>query len=272
MNKLKELRLEAGLTQVKLAELCGVRNQRISDWESGKRPVPLEILDRLSTLLQSRQSVDARVKMPRKHLDMAKIAGASTVQVDEAVTWLTFPGDTIEARYCFSTRRPPDYFLGLVRVDAQAEIGAWRELVEEGGTPCLLSPVLAGFPRHPLVDGSGRPLGVRSKACFSVSFDEFDLLLWPQIWIRTEAATFRVDALMKISSRSRVFWAVLEINGPTHEPQKDQWREQQLDLPVFTFMNQEATSGRFTRLLKERIHSAFSLDPSCKQSPAVIVC
>lgn len=244
-------------TQKKLAEVCGVNRQRISDWERGLRPVPAEALQKLTTTLQLGGPVSGiRVKSSRRLSKPTKPGRLIQVQVDEGHTWLTFPDNSIECRYESSDRRPPDYFLRLTRVDSISEIGAWREMTEDGAEPCFLSP--ADFPRHPLVDGKGWALGTKSKACLSWKQPEFELRVWPQIHLRTETMTFRVDALIKVIFKYRVEWAILEINGPTHDRGRDEWREKQLDLPVLYFTNQEATSMRFTRLLRERVLARFA--------------
>ena len=56
MNKLKErlrqLRKENGYTQKELAEMIGVLNYRIYDWESGRSEPSLDDLMRLAQVLQ----------------------------------------------------------------------------------------------------------------------------------------------------------------------------------------------------------------------------
>ena len=49
-KKLKELRLEKGLSQKKLGELLGICNQTVSFWELGSREPDLDMLVELSKL------------------------------------------------------------------------------------------------------------------------------------------------------------------------------------------------------------------------------
>ena len=49
-SNLKELRLNAGLTQEQLAELAGTKKQYISSLETGIRDIPIDLLIKLSYL------------------------------------------------------------------------------------------------------------------------------------------------------------------------------------------------------------------------------
>ena len=48
---IKKLRINRGLTQKQLAELLGVKQQNISDWERGERSPSVKNLKKLSEIL-----------------------------------------------------------------------------------------------------------------------------------------------------------------------------------------------------------------------------
>ena len=49
--KIKETRKKRGLTQKQLAELLGVKQQNISDWERGERSPSIKNLKKLAEIL-----------------------------------------------------------------------------------------------------------------------------------------------------------------------------------------------------------------------------
>lgn len=49
--KIKEMRIKRGLTQKQLAELLGVKQQNVSDWERGERSPSVKNLKKLSEIL-----------------------------------------------------------------------------------------------------------------------------------------------------------------------------------------------------------------------------
>lgn len=51
-EKLKELRLEKGLSQRKLGEIIGVCNQTVSFWETGSREPDLDALIKISNYFE----------------------------------------------------------------------------------------------------------------------------------------------------------------------------------------------------------------------------
>lgn len=52
MNKIKEFRLKAGLTQAELAEMIGKPQQHISRWENGERTPSVKALMLLAQALK----------------------------------------------------------------------------------------------------------------------------------------------------------------------------------------------------------------------------
>lgn len=50
-KKIKAIRKKRGLTQKQLAELLGVKQQNISDWERGERSPSVKNLKKLSEIL-----------------------------------------------------------------------------------------------------------------------------------------------------------------------------------------------------------------------------
>ena len=50
-KKIKAMRIKRGLTQKQLAELLGVKQQNVSDWERGERSPSVKNLKKLAQIL-----------------------------------------------------------------------------------------------------------------------------------------------------------------------------------------------------------------------------
>ena len=48
INRLKEIRKDRDLTQTRVAEFLGMKQQQYSEYEIGKRLIPIETLDKLA--------------------------------------------------------------------------------------------------------------------------------------------------------------------------------------------------------------------------------
>lgn len=47
-ERIKDLRVKAGLTQAQIGEMLGVKQSQYQRWESGKRDYPIEVLVKLA--------------------------------------------------------------------------------------------------------------------------------------------------------------------------------------------------------------------------------
>lgn len=50
-KELKEFRREQGWTQAQLADQLGVKQSKVSEWESSKRPIPLYIIRHIQRMV-----------------------------------------------------------------------------------------------------------------------------------------------------------------------------------------------------------------------------
>ena len=56
------------------------------------------------------------------------------------------------------------------------------------------------------------------------------MVLWPQVGLQNARSNFRVDLLALIRVCARTFWRVIEINGPLHRKEDDEYRARLLEV------------------------------------------
>lgn len=81
MNIIRELRKKEGLSQQQLADLCGVHQTAVSQWESGRTAPDLESLKKLSDIFEV--SVE-RLIGTEPHSDKNRIPGFSAIKAADA--------------------------------------------------------------------------------------------------------------------------------------------------------------------------------------------
>ena len=121
-------------------------------------------------------------------------------------------------------------------------------LLDAGAKPGWLSPQHAGFRRHPIVNPLNRTLeGHLSRPALGWN----DVLLFPQVSMRTRQLTVTLDALLGVRTNARVRWWDLEIDGAGHDSTSDQHREIALDLPTLRFPEHEVINSSFLGKIRE---------------------
>jgi transcriptional regulator with XRE-family HTH domain len=254
---LKQRRRELRMTQRQLAELVGVPQQRICDYESGLRSPHPDVRKKLIDALGcATEFAGVPMRIPAR-MQRFVLPGTEELQVDEGNNWLTF-GEQLEHRYNPKTM-PCLAFRRAIRADSQSEVRALRSLCEAGAQPCALSPVAMLYLRHPLVDGNGWALGLRSKACLFLDYDTWHAVLFPGLNLRLADGLVRPDALLRVSDGERVHWCAYEIDGPQHRETMvlDRQRDLRLDMTVLRFWTDEFNDRNFPTLLHRALVKLF---------------
>ena len=70
INRLKEIRKDRDLTQTRVAEFLGMKQQQYSEYEIGKRLIPIETLDKLADFYNT--SIDYLLYMTDNRLPYDK--------------------------------------------------------------------------------------------------------------------------------------------------------------------------------------------------------
>ncbi len=96
-----------------------------------------------------------------------------------------------------------------------------------GGKLRLANPHACGFRKLPVVDELGEALGERLLPCIYWKRGSLEVVIWPQVNLRPDKWTFRVDALvLRVSPNPR--WGTMEVDGPGHSYGNDDFRSSQL--------------------------------------------
>jgi len=106
------------------------------------------------------------------------------------------------------------------------------EVCRDGGArPQISNPHVLGFRAWPIVDAEGQLLGERKLAGLMGRLQGLQYVLWPQVLLRPQTLTFRVDGLVFLRRGRRTVWCIVEFDGPGHRPEQDRFRAAQLKLP-----------------------------------------
>lgn len=148
--------------------------------------------------------------------------------------------------------RSLDWLRRHVRADSALECDLWVKLVLAGGKLRLANPHSCGFRKLPVVDDLGDALADRVLPCIQIKRADIEVLLWPQVSVRPDKWTFRVDALvLRISPRP--LWTTLEVDGPGHNHEKDHFRSPQLLQDTVRLSKSEIDNPEVTEKLLQRL-------------------
>lgn len=139
--------------------------------------------------------------------------------------------------------------------ESSHECYLWGQVQCAGGEPFLGNPLVWGFDQHVLVDRLGKLLGVRILPGLVYKRGDLEIVFWPQVSVRTEKHTFRLDALIFVRKGKKRYWLVGEIDGAGHNGQGDAYRSEQLQMMEVRISGEEVRSGRAWDLLMERIEA-----------------
>lgn len=139
-----------------------------------------------------------------------------------------------------------------VRADSALECYLWVKLLLAGGKLRLASPHACGFRKLPVVDELGDALGERSLPCIHWKHGSLEVVIWPQVSLRPDKWTFRVDGLiLRVSPNPR--WGPLEVDGPGHSHEKDDFRSSQLLQNTIRLTKADLQSPTFIEDLVQRL-------------------
>lgn len=253
--KMKQARLDAGLTQKKAAQLCGMTRIRWTHLETGYRiPNPGEYL-KLRHLLGLRYLPS---RPPKAVLELLSAGQRSTTSAKPYFASLDRP---TFARYLAAKRRYPEltsrltaiakarrdfalcaYLCSKIATDSYLEAVYLLYLLALNATPCLKSPAALGYLPHPILDRSSHEyVGNRLLACFHTEDKHFffqTAFATPRLWV--------ADVLVWDGS-----WCIVEIDGCGHDSSEDKLKQEMLQIPVRR-LSETALIGEIESYLIER--------------------
>lgn len=124
-----------------------------------------------------------------------------------------------------------DWLKTFVHADSTLECRALAQFLRAGFEPKVDSPLLWGFEHLALLDFLGSLLGARYLPCLLYRKSKCCICLWPQVTLRTDQGSFRVDGLFFSRNEKTSGWTVLEIDGEGHRSASDLYRNSLLRLP-----------------------------------------
>jgi len=224
MLTVEELRKRKGWTVSQLGRATGLDRRLLTDLERGialAKPEVLELLENhgvtgLACTNQVLHKKDLR-GLPLRRFERPEY---NLEAWDRALQ--AYPG--LFAKLSSQQRA---FLKNYVRADSALECYLWVKILLAGGKLRLANPHACGFRKLPVVDETGDALGERLLPCIHWKRGSLEVIIWPQVHLRPDKWTFRVDALiLRVSPNPQ--WCTLEVDGPGHNPSNDDFRSAQL--------------------------------------------
>ena len=241
---ISEARRRLGLTQKETSRRCQFSRSRLSDLERGYRMPNLHEQAELSRLLKiSKHSLNAaspqgtrpslkplREKFCRNRTftiekDRPNEVRLYALKRSQPKLSRALLGKILKRRDLGWIR----VYLREARFDSQLELLFSMQLLAHGARPGWISPQIVGFDTFPIICPRSKRLVGHEKHP-ALAWNE--ILLFPQLTIRTRRLVVRADIITGVKRRGRVIWSNVELDGQGHDPHQDILREIELGLPT----------------------------------------
>lgn len=226
MNLYASLRKGLGVTQAGMARLCQLSRHHWGDVESGVTlpgPQAVRRIEALTGLAGLPSSVDSLTAD-----EIRRLAGPRCYSIckPRLEGWRRFgPGRS-------GLRVPYQAWMErMLPADSALECRGWVQFALRGARPQISNPHSLGFRAWPIVDAEGQLLGERKLAGLRGCLEGLQYVVWPQVLLRPQLLTFRVDGLAFLRRGRHVAWSIVEFDGHGHRPEQDRYRAGQLQLP-----------------------------------------
>jgi len=214
----------------------------------------------------SRAQLAHRTGVPQRFIAEFEVGGGAAHQREKALVtaFLRLPTVRISEQFCgpeenlaswqAAERSCLDYGLPLPCEEFCARVPctllqalAWCRLLKDGAEVAEASPVEFGFWKHGLMDQYHSPLGITPLPCISWQNSSWRYVLWPQLRLRAEQRTYRLDGLALAAGWGNSRWTGLQLDGDQNR--WDTGLRSQLKLPFLTLDTTEVhTPGWRPRL------------------------
>lgn len=228
MGYIRDLRIAKELSQAEVAAGCGMSRQTYSRLERGLTIATPAQAERLSAtfgvavlggqhLMSERER---RANADYAFYDLHRVSAEPWRQTEQ--TYGAQEGVSSETWSWLRT---------FVHADSTLECRALAQFIRAGFEPKVDSPLLWGLESLTLLDFQGSLLGSRYLPCLFYKAVGRCFCLWPQVTIRTDEGSFRVDGLLFYRSHKASGWLLLEVDGEGHRSAGDLYRSSLLRLP-----------------------------------------
>lgn len=254
MDYFQQRRKALGLSQAELARRCGVTRQRISAIVQGRELAEESLAKSLELHLGTEGLPRQRQILPRSVLRRLNRPRPFDLPAVNQDGW-----HRMERHY-----RDQIDILGLepaallwmqtnFTADSGVEGVGLCSLAATGAERVWASPTESGYRGHGVVDRNGQPLGERLLPALYWKTSEFEVVFWPQLGLQNARGTFRVDLLSLIRVSGRTFWRPIEINGPLHREEQDEYRSRLLGVKPICIRDSLVRDLRLPELLRREI-------------------
>lgn len=229
MSYFYQRRKDLGLSQPLLATDTGLSERRISDFECGRALPTLDQARALEKALRTAglphqgeilSAAAIRRLVRGKPFELPPVNAESWQRMDR------FYREQVESlnlsdadRLWISTNFSADSGVDGVGVCS---------LVASGAKKIWSSPTECCYRGHGVVDRNGMALGERLLPALHWITKEFEAVLWPQVGLQNARSSYRVDYLVLIRIGKRLFWRIVEVDGPHHNQERDDYRSRLL--------------------------------------------
>lgn len=190
---IKKRRIEMGMSQAQLAHKTGVPVRLIGEFEAGGG----------SAREREKALVTAFLRLPT-----VGISERFFTAEDNLGTWRAAERCCLD----FGLPQPPRQFCEQVPCTLLQAL-AWSRLLKDGAEVAEASPVEFGFWTHSLVNQVHSPLSITPLPCITWQNSNWRYLLWPQVRLRAERRTYRMDALALAAGWGNSRWTALQLDG-----------------------------------------------------------
>lgn len=272
-ERLRELRLKAGLSQAELAARAGLCHQSISHYELGNKIPTDEVL----VLLAQSLGISAQRLTARSDLDLSRLALPTACELDLVVPCRFLPTSDrpaairfYAALHEFPEVAPQLFNEILARPDAgviqkglkilaldscdEALVVSW--LVHRTGQVVMASPVEAGFRQRSVLNPAN---GDRVGDCRMPAILRDEWLFFVQPTLEASPKPLRVDFLVRVPVRRGFQWGILEVDGPRHESDKNEAREKKLEMGTARVRRLDLVRADLLHVIQSRLRTALGL-------------
>ena len=252
MKTPREERLSRGISQEALACYLEIDARRLSDYETGRRRWPIELLEKALRFLTQAEPLEQNLFLPmeaqlrmggRRRWEPVPEHGQNWAEIQPAY-------ENLYRRLDLS-KLPPLAFRRHVRCDSRQEPLAWTCLFIDGAQGIMASPNLLGCSPYPPVDPQGHSLGLQPRAAI---WKPDHYILFPQLSILANERVIRTDGMVLNLGRRKRNWSRVELDGGAHQnPAWDLKQDQQLLIPTLRFSSDVVLGLRFAQELQARL-------------------
>jgi len=176
----------------------------------------------------------------------------------------TFPEVTRELEAAIEAREDYDVVRLLLRdlsCDSADEALVSLRSFAESARPAAVAPLHLGFDHHSVIDPlSHRVVGHCCVPAFIIEIQGLECVFVPQVYVKTEKDSYRLDFLVGVRVGRNVEWVVVEVDADGHSSRGDRERDAALHLPVIRLSTADILAPRFFPALAQRIRNAIWLE------------